>query len=117
MNTEIVISHLCQSYGRKVVLADVSFTRIPRGCLACSDAMAPEKHIDETLATLLAPKGGSVCYAESPYRKACGQEMTGYLPQEFSMYPSMTVYEALDYLSVLSGCRSSSGRREFQNSY
>ncbi len=29
MNTEIVISHLCQSYGRVLVFADVSFT-IPR---------------------------------------------------------------------------------------
>ena len=29
--------------------------------------------------------------------------MTGYLPQDFSMYGNMNAYEALDYLAVLSG--------------
>ena len=29
--------------------------------------------------------------------------MIGYLPQEFSMYPSMSVGEAMDYLAILSG--------------
>lgn len=28
--------------------------------------------------------------------------MIGYLPQEFSLYPSMTLLEALDYLGILS---------------
>ena len=28
--------------------------------------------------------------------------MVGYLPQDFSMYPNMTVYKAMDYLAVLS---------------
>ena len=31
------------------------------------------------------------------------RSITGYLPQDFSMYPSMTVLESLDYLGVLSG--------------
>ena len=31
------------------------------------------------------------------------RRMTGYLPQDFSMYGNMTVYEAMDYLGVLSG--------------
>lgn len=31
------------------------------------------------------------------------RKMIGYLPQDFSMYPNMTVYEAMDYLGVLSG--------------
>ena len=33
------------------------------------------------------------------------RQMTGYLPQDFSMYPNMTVYEAMDYLGVLSGLK------------
>ena len=58
----------------------------------------------KTLTTLLAPKGGSVTVCGVPVSQSLRvREMTGYLPQEFSMYPSMTVYEALDYLSVLSG--------------
>ena len=31
------------------------------------------------------------------------RDMLGYLPQEFSMYPSMSVGEAMDYLAILSG--------------
>ena len=31
------------------------------------------------------------------------RKMTGYLPQDFSMYGNMSAYEALDYLAVLSG--------------
>nr|SUY82837.1 ABC transporter ATP-binding protein [Clostridioides difficile] len=30
------------------------------------------------------------------------RNMVGYLPQDFSMYPNMTVYKAMDYLAVLS---------------
>ena len=30
------------------------------------------------------------------------RKMIGYLPQEFSIYPNMTVYSALDYLGILS---------------
>lgn len=29
------------------------------------------------------------------------QKIIGYLPQEFSIYPNMTVYSALDYLGIL----------------
>ncbi|MEE0731423.1 MAG: ABC transporter ATP-binding protein [Oscillospiraceae bacterium] len=104
MNTEIVISHLCQSYGRKEVLADVSFT-IPQGMFGLLGRNGAGKTtLMKTLATLLAPKGGSVTVCGVPVSQSLRvREMTGYLPQEFSMYPSMTVYEALDYLSVLSG--------------
>ena len=55
MNTEIVISHLCQSYGRKEVLADVSFT-IPQGMFGLLGRNGAGKTtLMKTLATLLAP--------------------------------------------------------------
>ncbi len=37
------------------------------------------------------------------------RSMLGYLPQDFSMFPSMSVFEAMDYLSILSGIKD---RRE-----
>ena len=51
-------------------------------------------------------------HAASEKRRVCGvpiedtkeiRRITGYLPQEFSMYPSMRVGEAMQYLGVLSG--------------
>ena len=104
MNDEIVISHLCQSYGRKLALDDVSLT-IPRGMFGLLGRNGAGKTtLMKTLATLLAPKSGDVTVRGVPVSQAARiREMTGYLPQDFSLYPSMTVYEALDYLGVLSG--------------
>lgn len=104
MNDEIVISHLCQSYGKKTALDDVSFT-IPRGMFGLLGRNGAGKTtLMKTLATLLAPKGGAVTVRGVPLSQTARiREMTGYLPQDFSLYPSMTVYEALDYLGVLSG--------------
>ena len=61
------------------------------------------------LCTLLKPSAGRITYdgrdifeMDGEYRK-----ILGYLPQDFSMYPNMTVYEAMDYLGVLSGLNKS----------
>ncbi|MDE5853572.1 MAG: ATP-binding cassette domain-containing protein, partial [Ruminococcus sp.] len=43
------------------------------------------------------------------------RSITGYLPQEFSMYPNMTVYEALDYLGTLSGMTKSEREKRIKN--
>jgi ABC-2 type transport system ATP-binding protein len=39
------------------------------------------------------------------------REMIGYLPQDFSIYPAMNVYEAMDYLAILSGLRPAKFRK------
>ena len=61
----------------------------------------------KVLATLLPKTEGSVSVCGIPVEDAARvRRITGYLPQEFSMYPNMTVYEAMDYLGVLSGLGS-----------
>jgi ABC-2 type transport system ATP-binding protein len=40
------------------------------------------------------------------------RSLVGYLPQDFSIYPSMSVYEAMDYLAILSGIKD----RKFRHS-
>ena len=40
------------------------------------------------------------------------REIIGYLPQEFSLYPKMTVFEAMDYLSLLAGIKSAKFRKQ-----
>lgn len=58
----------------------------------------------KVLATLLEKDSGKVKICGIPLEHASEiRKITGYLPQEFSMYPNMSVYEAMDYLGVLSG--------------
>jgi ABC-2 type transport system ATP-binding protein len=55
------------------------------------------------LTTILPYNSGSVEVCGIPYKQAKEiRKITGYLPQDFSLYPSLTVYEALDYCGVLS---------------
>ena len=58
----------------------------------------------KVLSTLLEKDSGKVKVCGIPVEHASEiRKITGYLPQEFSMYPNMKVREALDYLGVLSG--------------
>lgn len=115
MDREIVISHLCQSYGKKEALCDVSFV-IPQGMFGLLGRNGAGKTtLMKTLCTLLTPKSGEVTVGGVSVSQAGKiREMTGYLPQEFSLYPSMSVFEALDYLGVLSGMEKNLRRRRIK---
>ena len=61
----------------------------------------------KTLATLHKKKSGQITICGIPAENAKAiREITGYLPQDFSMYPSMSADEALYYLGSLSGIPS-----------
>ncbi len=58
----------------------------------------------KTLAALLQKQSGEITVCGVPIENAREiRKIIGYLPQEFSMYPSMSVGEAMDYLAILSG--------------
>lgn len=58
----------------------------------------------KTLATLLQKQSGSIYVCGIPIENAKEiRKIVGYLPQDFSMYPTMSVIEAMDYLGILSG--------------
>lgn len=104
METRIEIQHLDKFYGKKKALSDVNLI-IEQGMFGLLGRNGAGKTtLMKVLATLLEKQSGTV--------KICGisvenaseiRKITGYLPQEFSMYPNMSVYEAMDYLGVLSG--------------
>ena len=55
------------------------------------------------LATMLNPSSGTIQMNGIDIKdKKEVRKMIGYLPQEFSVYPNMSVYSALEYLAVLS---------------
>ena len=112
MGNTIEISKFSQFYGRKQVLYNIDL-QIGQGMFGLLGANGAGKTtLMRTLATLLPLRAGSIRICGVPVSDV-GQirRMIGYLPQDFSVYPSMTVREAMDYLGILSGMP---GRRRCQ---
>ncbi|MCH5333935.1 MAG: ABC transporter ATP-binding protein [Agathobacter sp.] len=104
MENCIEIRDVDKFYGRKQALKNVNLT-IHQGMFGLLGRNGAGKTtLMKTLATLHCKKRGSITVCGIPIEQAKEiRSMTGYLPQDFSMYPSMTVQESLDYLGVLSG--------------
>lgn len=100
----IEIRNVNKFYGRKHALKNISLN-INQGMFGLLGRNGAGKTtLMKTLATLHQKKNGSITVCGIPIENAKEiRNITGYLPQEFSMYPNMTVYEALDYLGTLSG--------------
>lgn len=104
MDNKIEIRNVDKFYGRKQALKNVNLT-IHQGMFGLLGRNGAGKTtLMKSLATLHTIQKGSIAVCGIPIDKAKEiRSMTGYLPQDFSMYPSMTVLESLDYLGVLSG--------------
>lgn len=108
MSTTIKIRNLNQYYGKKQALKDVNLT-IETGMFGLLGRNGAGKTtLMKVLSTLLPKSEGdvTVCGRNVEHAQSV-RKIVGYLPQEFSMYPNMTVYEAMDYLGVLSGLKKS----------
>ena len=112
---EIVIRHLNKFYGKKRALCDVDLT-IGQGMFGLLGRNGAGKTtLMKTLATLLHKNTGDIFICGIPVEHAREvRSITGYLPQEFSCYPGMTVWEALDYLGVLSGMDSKARKERIE---
>ncbi len=66
------------------------------------------------LATLLDPSAGTALVDghDIRYEKPAVRSLLGYLPQEFGLYPSLSVEECLDYMGLLAGMRNRKERRQ-----
>lgn len=91
-------------YGKKQALTDITLT-IEQGMFGLLGRNGAGKTtLMKTLAALHKKQSGTITVCGIPIEQAKEiRGITGYLPQDFSMYPSMTVSESLDYLGVLSG--------------
>lgn len=99
---EIKIEHLNKSYGKQKILKDICL-HIPIGMYGLlGENGAGKTTLMRILATMLEPTEGIVqINGISIKDKKKVREIIGYLPQEFSVYPNMSVYSALDYLGIL----------------
>ncbi len=103
----ITIQNLNKFYGKKQALFDINL-KIEQGMFGLLGRNGAGKTtLMKTLATLTQYKNGNITICGVPIEKTKEiRKIIGYLPQEFSMYPSMSVIEAIDYLGVLSGMDS-----------
>ncbi len=104
MENKIVIENLQKFYGKKQALKDVSLT-VNQGMFGLLGRNGAGKTtLMKTIAALHSKQGGSVSVCGIPVEKAVEiRSIIGYLPQDFSFYPNMSVTETLDYLGLLSG--------------
>lgn len=101
---QIKISGVSKYYGKKKALSDIDLT-IQRGMFGLLGRNGAGKTtLMKTLAALHKKQSGTITVCGIPIEQAKEiRGITGYLPQDFSMYPSMSVEESLDYLGILSG--------------
>ena len=99
---EIKIEHLNKNYGKQTVLQDICLN-IPIGMYGLlGENGAGKTTLMRMLATISEPSAGTIKINGIDIKsKKEIRKMIGYLPQEFSIYPNMTVYTALDYLGIL----------------
>lgn len=104
---EIVIKNLSKSFHRVQALKEINLT-ISQGMFGLLGRNGAGKTtLMKILASLLNKSAGevSLCGIDISRDKEI-RKIIGYLPQDFSMYPNLSVYEAMDYLGVLSGISS-----------
>lgn len=100
---EIVINNLSKNYGKKTALENVSVT-IHSGMYGLLGRNGAGKtSLMRILATLSVPSSGEISMNDIPIKETAKiREIVGYLPQDFSFYRNMSVYDAMDYLGLLS---------------
>lgn len=100
---QIIISNLSKKFGHKTALDNINL-EIQGGMFGLLGRNGAGKTtLMRVLATLLTKTSGTVTVCDIPIENTREvRKIVGYLPQDFSMYPNMTVYEAMDYLGVLS---------------
>lgn len=106
MATEIILKNVNKYYGKNQALKDINLT-IEKGMFGLLGRNGAGKTtLMKVLATLLTPNSGEISICDIPIEMASNiRSITGYLPQDFSMYGNMKVYEAMDYFGVLSGLK------------
>lgn len=106
MEEIIRIRNVNKYYGKKHALRNVDLT-IEKGMFGLLGRNGAGKTtLMKLLSTLHGKQSGEVMVCGIPIEKSAEiRKITGYLPQDFSMYPSMKVWECLDYLGTLSGMR------------
>jgi ABC-type multidrug transport system ATPase subunit len=112
---EISVSQLSKRYpGGKLALKDIDLD-IPNGLFGLLGPNGAGKTtLMRILVTLLKPTSGQVKVNDLDIRKNRKEirRQIGYLPQDFSVFAKLTVWEFMDYSACLNGILSKNKRRD-----
>jgi ABC-type multidrug transport system ATPase subunit len=112
---QISISDLSKRYpGGKLALKDIDLD-IPKGLFGLLGPNGAGKTtLMRILVTLLKPSSGRVSVNDLDIRKNRKEirRQIGYLPQDFSVFAKLTVWEFMDYSACLNGILSKNQRRD-----
>lgn len=113
MAAQIQIHNLSKNFGKKQALRQVDLTMEEGMFGLLGPNGAGKTTLMKILTTLLRKSEGEVSVCGIPVERSAEiRRITGYLPQDFSMYGNMTAYEALDYLAALSGMHRAERRKK-----
>lgn len=102
---EIKAEHLTRRFGRKKAVSDLSFT-LPVGVYGLlGDNGAGKSTLMRILAAIDRQSDGSVsCDGEDIFKMdERYRALVGYMPQDFSVFPSFTASEFVEYIGALKG--------------
>lgn len=104
-NMELQVEGLCKSYRKKEALRDISFTLCTGTYGLLGENGAGKSTLMRIMATVDFPTKGSIRYGgrdifemNEEYRS-----LIGYMPQEYSVYPSFSARDFLQYMGALKG--------------
>lgn len=104
--SNIVIENLSKSYNKQKVLTNISL-KIPNGNFGLLGPNGAGKTtLMKILATLINMDEGNISYNKINWKnKNEVKDIIGYLPQEFSLYKDVTLYDVLYYIGNLKGLK------------
>ncbi|SHH90848.1 ABC transporter ATP-binding protein [Clostridium grantii] len=108
----ISINNLNKFYGKNIVLDNINL-EIGEGMFGLLGPNGAGKTtLMRILTTISTKSGGDITINDIDISKRqLIRNSIGYLPQEFSLYPNMTVYEAMDYMALLSDIKNNKTRK------
>ena len=109
----LVVSHLRKSYGKKVVVEDLSFTMEGPGVYALLGTNGAGKTTSiRMMLNMLSRDGGQVLWNGSPLDTATCS--VGYLAEERGLYPKYELMDQLLYFAALRGVKGEEARRRIR---
>ncbi|MBO6523375.1 MAG: ABC transporter ATP-binding protein [Balneolaceae bacterium] len=111
----LTITNLSKTYSNGVRALNNVSLEIPTGMFGLLGPNGAGKStLMRTIATLQEADTGSITFGEIDVLKQKNEvrKITGYLPQEFGVYPKVSAEFLLDHLAVLKGIRKTKERKE-----
>lgn len=115
MKANIEMSHVTKKYANGVTALDDISISIGSGIFGLlGHNGAGKTTLMKALVTVLAPSEGTIhiCGFDSRKQGQKVRERIGYLPQELAMYPSLSVFDFVNYMAELKGIHDKKAVRE-----